>query len=218
VAGSLPTSLSSFSHRRQRADSTTSFAYYNEEDEGDGMQSLLEEGAITDQDEVVLQLDDDDLAFRLRHEEEHSDGELGTDSSHEDYAMRRRSSTQSRSSVHARLLRTESGMSEASIRCHGRISQKLHMVNEDLTIVIAGFRTKKTGLALYILLCIGTLGIAYLLMRWIPRWQVKLIGEPCPLRECEWVVLEVGPPYHKSAKTPVNLIIRTNGARWSSSM
>lgn len=64
------------------------------------------------------------------------------------------------------------------------------MVNEDLTIVIAGFRTSRTGYALYALLCAATLGTAYLLLRWLPRWQVKLIGAPCPLRECDWVVLE----------------------------
>ena len=92
--------------------------------------------------------------------------------------------------MHARLLRTDSGHTEASARGHGRVSQKLHMVNEDLTIVIAGFRTSRIGYALYALLCAATLGTAYLLLRWLPRWQVKLIGAPCPLRECDWVVLE----------------------------
>lgn len=65
------------------------------------------------------------------------------------------------------------------------------MVSEDLTIVIAGFRTSKPGYAAYVFLCVTTLGLAYLLLRWLPRWQVKLIGEPCPLHDCEWVVLEV---------------------------
>jgi cation-transporting ATPase 13A2 len=32
--------------------------------------------------------------------------------------------------------------------------------------------------------------LAYLLLRWLPRWQVKLVGKPCPLRESQWVVLE----------------------------
>lgn len=92
--------------------------------------------------------------------------------------------------MHSRLLRTDSGRTEASGRGYGRASQKLYMVNEDLTIVIAGFRTSRVGYAAYIFLCIATFGLAYLLLRWIPRWQVKLIGKSCPLRECEWVVLE----------------------------
>ncbi|KAI8633116.1 hypothetical protein F5Y19DRAFT_462264 [Xylariaceae sp. FL1651] len=185
VAESLPTSLSAFSHRRQRADSTTSFTYYNEEEEEpEPEQQYGGDGAIS--------FDIDDIPFELGDEaDETTDGELENESTHEDYAMhRRRSSTQSRTSVHARLLRVDSGRTDASSRVYGRVSQKLHMVNEDLTIVIAGFQTSSLGYLAYILLCLLTLGLAYLLLRWLPRWQVRLIGEPCPLRECQWVVLE----------------------------
>ncbi|KAK6952288.1 hypothetical protein Daesc_006823 [Daldinia eschscholtzii] len=169
MAESLPTSLSAFSHRRQRSDSTASFAYYNEEDdEAEAGFMYGEDGAVSfDIDETVLDFEEEE------EEEESSSGvELENDTSYDDYAMRRRSSTQSRSSVHARLLRTDSGVTDASGRGYSRVSQKLHMVNEDLTIVIAGFR------------------LAYLLLRWLPRWQVKLIGQPCSLHDCEWVVLE----------------------------
>ncbi|KAI1377354.1 hypothetical protein F4677DRAFT_416128 [Hypoxylon crocopeplum] len=184
MAESLPTSLSAFSHRRQRADSTTSFAYYNE-DENEPEPRVLygEDGAMT--------FDIDETPFDFGEEgERSSEMELENGSTYEDYVMRRRSSTQSRSSVHARLLRTDSGVTDASGRGHGRVSQKLHMANEDLTIVIAGFRTSKPGYAVYTTLCVATLGLAYLLLRWLPRWQVKLIGEPCALHDCEWVVLE----------------------------
>ncbi|KAI0840195.1 hypothetical protein F5Y06DRAFT_263921 [Hypoxylon sp. FL0890] len=184
MAESLPSSLSAFSHRRQRADSTASFAYYNEE-ENEPEPSILysENGA--------LPFDMDETPFEPEEEEEgSSEVELENGSSYEDYAMRRRSSTLSRTSVHTRLLRTDSGVTDASGRDHGRVSQKLHMVNEDLTIVIAGFRTSRLGYAAYIFFCVTTLGLAYLLLRWLPRWQVKLIGEPCPLHDCQWVVLE----------------------------
>ncbi|KAH8167765.1 hypothetical protein CIB48_g488 [Xylaria polymorpha] len=184
VAESLPTSVSAFSHRRQRADSTASFTYYDEEaDEFESEQQYVEDGAVS--------FDIDDIPFEPGHGgEEATDSEI-ENSSAQGYAMhRRRSSTQSRSSAHARLLRTDSARTDLSGRVHGRISQKLHIVSEDLTIVIAGFRTGRVGYLAYILLCFTTLGLAYLLLRWMPRWQVKLIGEPCPLRECQWVVLE----------------------------
>ncbi|TRX95337.1 hypothetical protein FHL15_003668 [Xylaria flabelliformis] len=184
VAESLPTSVSAFSHRRQRADSTASFTYYDEEaDALDTEQQYVEDGAIP--------FDVDDIPFEPGQDaDEATDSEIETGSA-QGYAMhRRRSSTQSRSSVHARLLRTDSTGTDASSRAHGRISQKLHIVSEDLTIVIAGFRTGRIGYLVYILLCLLTLGLAYLLLRWLPEWQVKLIGEPCPLRECQWVVLE----------------------------
>ncbi|KAI1462204.1 hypothetical protein F4805DRAFT_409700 [Annulohypoxylon moriforme] len=184
VAESLPTSLSAFSHRRQRADSTASFAYYTEEeDEPEPRAIFREDGAMT--------FDIDETPFDLDEEGEiSSEVELENGNSHEDYALHRRSSTMSRNSVHARLLRTDSGVTDASGRGHSRVSQKLHMVNEDLTIVIAGFRTSKLGYAAYVTICVLSLGLAYLLLRWLPQWQVKLIGEPCPLHDCQWVVLE----------------------------
>ncbi|KAI0012819.1 hypothetical protein F4779DRAFT_566997 [Xylariaceae sp. FL0662B] len=186
MAESLPTSVSAFSHRRQRADSTTSFTYYNEEENEPETGSVYgEDGSIPfDIDEIPFGLEEDN------EREESLEADLEDRTSYEDYAMRRRSSTQSRGSVHARLLRSDSGVTDASTRGYGRVSQKLHMVNEDLTIVIAGFRTRKLGYAAYIFLCVATLGLAYLLLRWLPRWQVKLVGEPCSLHDCQWVVLE----------------------------
>ncbi|KAI1355041.1 hypothetical protein F5Y01DRAFT_272143 [Xylaria sp. FL0043] len=186
VAESLPTSVSAFSHRRQRADSTASFTYYNEEEnEPEVGQQYVENGAVP--------FDVDEIPFDLGHDtDQASDSEMEVENgSAQGYAMhRRRSSTLSRSSVHARLLRTDSSRTDSSGRVHGRISQKLHIVSEDLTIVIAGFRTSRIGYLAYVLLCLLTLGLAYLLLRWLPRWRVKLIGEPCPLYECQWVVLE----------------------------
>lgn len=197
MAESLPTSLSAFSHRRPRADSTTSFAYYNEE-EDQGSEELVgdDDSAVTfDVSDIPFDLDGED---ELLEEEESSGAELENGHARHDYAMRRRSSTQSRNSVHARLLRTDSLTTDASALAHshshghGRVSQKLRMVNEDLTIVVAGFRTSTIGYIVYIFICVVTLGLAYLLLRWLPRWLVKLTGKPSPLRESDWVVLEVG--------------------------
>ncbi len=107
-----------------------------------------------------------------------------------EYILRRRASSQSRTSARTRLLRSESGVSVGSTYVTGRSSEKIYMANEDLYIVIAGFRTSSIGLAVYILLCIGTLGLAWLFFRWLPRWHVKLIGQPSALRECNWAVIE----------------------------
>ncbi|ORY72025.1 uncharacterized protein BCR38DRAFT_454387 [Pseudomassariella vexata] len=184
MAESLPTSVSAFAHRRERADSTTSFAYYNEDE--------AEDETIVYGDEGSVVLDIDDIPFGLDADEDQESSELSmeNDDGRDDYSMRRQSSIHSRNSIHDRLLRTDSGLTEASGRGNGRVSQKLYMVNEDLTIVVAGFRTSRIGYAAYILLCAATLGLAWLLMRWLPRWRVRLIGEPCPLRESQWVVLE----------------------------
>lgn len=196
MAESLPTSVSAFSHRRRRADSTASFTYYDENEDGDP-----EHGGDDGDDygSAVFYADDaadiDNMPFGVQDEpadEESSSGaEAENSNAHDNYAMHRRSSTLSRSSVHARLLRTESGASGASGFEKGRVSQKLHMANEDLTIVIAGFRTRTLGYMVYLALCAATAGLGYLVLRWLPRWRVKLMGQPSPLRECQWVVLEV---------------------------
>lgn len=211
MAESLPTSISAFTHRRQRADSTASFTYYQEEENSpEAEPQYVQDGAVP--------FDIDDIPFEFDHDtDQATDSDIENASTQGRAMHRRRSSTQSRSSVHARLLRTDSTRTDSSGPVHGRTSQKLRIVSEDLTIVIAGFRTGTVGYIAYILLCLSTLGLAYLLLRWLPRWQVRLIGEPCPLYECQWVVLEVRSSALSSI--PRNTFSnggqhRINGVRW----
>ncbi|KAF6824536.1 p-type ATPase [Colletotrichum plurivorum] len=179
MAESLPTSVSAFSHRRPRADSTTSFTYYQDEPE-------TFPAAFDDERRSIS--DVGDFAFG---EEDESDVDIENGEAEDDYVLHhRRSSTLSRSSVHARLLRRDSATTNKSSRGDGRLSQKVYMVNEDLTIAIAGFRTSMWGFAVYSLAFICTLGLSWLLLRWFPRWQVRLLGRPSPLADCDWVVIE----------------------------
>jgi cation-transporting P-type ATPase 13A2 len=169
---SVPTSVSSFAHRRERADSTASFTFYDEEP----LPPSEDDSAILD--------DESELCFEGDDEDEEADLEAGELST-----MRRTSSGHSRVSVHDRLLRSDSNASNLG-RGH-RTSQKIYIVTEDLTIVVAGFTTSTLGFALYTTTCVLTLGLGYLLFRWIPRWQVRIVGTPCPLRSCNFVVIEV---------------------------
>lgn len=189
MAESLPTSVSAFSHRRARADSTTSFVYYDEDqeeyqeptatqDEGEFIRSSISDIGDIEFGEVVENDEDDDSADR------------DYDTSVDDYLLRRRSSTLSRVSVRAHLLRRDSIATERSSRLTGRTSQKLYMKNEDLTIAIAGFRNSPAGYVAYICVCVMTCGLGYLLFRWLPRWYVAIVGRPCSLRDCDWVVVE----------------------------
>ncbi|KAH7321459.1 hypothetical protein BKA65DRAFT_463538 [Rhexocercosporidium sp. MPI-PUGE-AT-0058] len=173
---SVPTSVSSFAHRRGRADSTTSFTYYQDDDD-DPLPPSEDDSAILD--------DESELHF----EEEEGSTDLEAD---ELSVMRRSSSgAHSRTSVHDRLLRSDSARTEGSVLGRGhRTSQKIYIVTEDLTIVVAGFRTSTVGFAIYFTICLLTAGLGYLLLRWLPRWQVRLVGSPCPLRDCTWVVIE----------------------------
>ncbi|KAG5985474.1 hypothetical protein E4U55_000036 [Claviceps digitariae] len=189
IAESLPTSVSAFSHRRLRANSTTSFTYFEETDSPTGAGDLNDEyselrdryrsGSVSDLGDVELGVEDD---------EDSADREYLA--SHDDYRLRRCSSTQSRDSAHVRLLRRDSTGTAASDRVGGRCSQKIYMANEDMTIVIAGFRTSKIGWFLYLSLCLLTGGLAFLFFRWLPRCYVAIVGRSCLLRDCEWTIIE----------------------------
>lgn len=171
---SVPTSITSFAHRRSRSVSTASFTYLPDE----------EDAHPPSEEEAILDWEDD------RYEEESVDLEAG-----ELAPIRRTSSAYSRASVGERFLRSDSARTERSrVNQGSRVSQKIYILTEDLTIVVTGFRTNVVGFAIYITICIISFGLGYLLLRWLPRLKVRLIGSTNPLSECEWVVIEVSIP------------------------
>ena len=178
MSESVPTSVTSFAHRRQRSDSVASFTYLQPADDEPTE-------AVRDDDDVALDDEEDMANYDGNYDDGSADLEAG------ELSLRRISSTYSRASVHDRLLRNDSQRSENSqYMGKGKMSQKIYVVNEDLTIVIAGFVTSRIGFAMYALLCTCTFGLVWLLLRWLPRWKVGLVGSPTPIREANWVVIE----------------------------
>ncbi|KAL8805919.1 MAG: hypothetical protein Q9182_001700 [Xanthomendoza sp. 2 TL-2023] len=175
ISESVPSSITGFAHRGSRADSFTSFTYMP----GGGESSdWTEEEAIADQSD---------------NEADEVDGTPdGESQSPSIPPERRKSSAYSRTSVEDPLLRhRDSTATEVSYCGRGRrINQRIYIVTEDMTIAVSGFVSSYIGYASYICLCSLTCGIAYLILRWLPRWKVRLIGEQKPLRDCAWVVVE----------------------------
>ena len=176
MSESVPSSLTGFAHRHSRADSITSFTYFEEDQESP---DWLED------EEAVLEQDEEDLDTCKQFEDDVESVETSP--------KRRKSSGHSRMSVQDPLLsRHDSMRTDASIFGQSsRTSQKIYVVTEDLTIVVAGFSTRLIGFMAYIAICTLTLGLGYLVFRWIPRWRVQLTGTPKPLQKCTWVVIEV---------------------------
>ncbi|GME46159.1 ATPase P-type K/Mg/Cd/Cu/Zn/Na/Ca/Na/H-transporter [Neofusicoccum parvum] len=187
MSESVPTSVTGFAHRRSRADSTvsiTSFTFYDEERESiDTLEeeAILEEEAELDDTNGYAEEDDDLEAGHNGH----TNGRRKSST----YSMR---SSRSRGSDSAPLLRRGSSSStQASGHWRGgRSTQKIYITTEDLTIVVAGFRTSMLGYSLYLLLCVLTGGLGYLIFRWLPGWRIKIVGKAAPLHECDWVVIE----------------------------
>ena len=178
MSESVPSSVTGFAHRRPRADSIASFTFFQEDDESP---DWSDDQAITDEEE-------------LGRPDKKLDDEPGIDlESGSMLPQRSRSSNLSKTSVDEPLLyRHDSVMTENSV--YGRtlrISQKIYVAAEDLTIVVAGFSTNWAGFFFYMALCICSGGLLYLMFRWFPSWRIKVIGSVRPLRDCEWVVIEV---------------------------
>ncbi|KAJ5584088.1 uncharacterized protein N7459_003888 [Penicillium hispanicum] len=174
ISESIPSSVVSFSHRRNRTGSTVSFTYFQDEEDF---------AEWSNEDAVDV---DSDI-------EEHSDNgleEADIESSRGSLISKRFS--HSRDSVeHPLLSRYLSVGSYGRDRRGGsRLNQKVYIASEDLTVVFAGFSTSTGGFALYMALCILSGGLAYLLFRWLPRWRVKLIGKATPLGKCQWIAIE----------------------------
>ena len=197
MSESVPSSITGFAHRRSRADSVTSFTYMQE---GEESSDWTEEEAIIDESD---------------DEPEERDGLYADESSSPSVSReRRKSSGFSRTSFEDPLLpHRDSTATDVSYFGRGkRINQRIYIVTEDLTIVVSGFVTSFMGYASYIILCTLTCGIAYLLLRWLPRWRVRLVGKHKPLRECSWVVVEVRGHTFVLVVAHSLTAIRTNGA------
>ena len=179
MSESVPSSVTGFAHRRDRADSVASFTYFQEDEESP---EWSDDQAVIDED-----VEDADVPKGSREDLEY-DLESGSIP-----PKRRKSSGSSRTSAENPLLsRHDSAKTDTSGLGRGaRSSQKIYVMTEDLTIVVAGFTTQNLGFLVYLCCCVLTLGLGYLVLRWLPRWRVRLIGSPKPLRECDWVVVEV---------------------------
>lgn len=68
--------------------------------------------------------------------------------------------------------------------------QRFYLAEEDLVIGIAGYSNCRWKVVLYYSLCIFTLGIGYLILRWLPRYRVNLMGNKCALGKADWCVIE----------------------------
>lgn len=68
--------------------------------------------------------------------------------------------------------------------------QRYYLAEEDIVIGIAGYANCWWKVVVYHLICVLTLGLGYLVLRWIPRYRINLKGSPCPLGRADWVVIE----------------------------
>ena len=172
MSESVPSSVTGFAHRTSRADSVTSFTYFQEDNESPDWA----------EEEAILEHSDDEF-------ETSNSSDRDLESAVVSPQRRKSSKTSAEDPLLHRVSLTRTNSSTYGSR--GRRSQKIYIETEDMTVVVAGFSTSAFGFAFYIIFCVATVGLGYLLFRWIPRWKVQLMGTARPLRSCDWVVMEV---------------------------
>ncbi|KAF0454787.1 P-type ATPase-like protein [Gigaspora margarita] len=68
--------------------------------------------------------------------------------------------------------------------------QRVYLEEEDLNILLVGYKFNRYRLYIYYILCVLTGGIFYLIGRWIPKLWVWSVGNVCELGKAEWVVVK----------------------------
>lgn len=179
MSESVPTSNAAFAHRRTRADSITSFTYFQSDEPLDQWP-----------DEDALDPEEADL-----HELVGTNGDAESMRSlglSRKYSGQSRRSMQSFISLEAPLLeREDAETKEFDGQMYSKnVSQRVYLESEDMTIVITGFQTSLVGMAVLILLTICSAGLCLLILFWVPKWRVRMIGRMCALGVSDWVVIE----------------------------
>lgn len=68
--------------------------------------------------------------------------------------------------------------------------QRFYLAEEDIVIGIAGYEDCLWKRLIYYAIIICTLGAGFLILRWLPKYRVNLMGTPCALGLADWCVIE----------------------------
>lgn len=69
--------------------------------------------------------------------------------------------------------------------------QLLLLEEEDVQILIQGYKFLKLNLLFYRISCILSFGLVWLVCRWVPRWYISWVGLKVSLQDAEWLVFKV---------------------------
>lgn len=131
---------------------------------------------------------------RQRYEsEEDSDGDDAYRTILEERYRRRSATSSNKSALSADLILQHleedelAFLQEFSHRLH---YQRFYLAEEDIVVGIAGYSECWWKKLLYYVIILSTLGTGYLILRWLPKYRVNLMGTPCPLGVADWCIIE----------------------------
>lgn len=65
------------------------------------------------------------------------------------------------------------------------------MLDEEVQIIVEGYRNDGFHYMLYRLLCILSCGVVWLICRWMPQWWIAWVGRKTSLANAQWLVFVV---------------------------
>lgn len=68
--------------------------------------------------------------------------------------------------------------------------QRFYLAEEDIVIGIAGYQDCWWRRIVYYVVIVCTCGLGYLILRWLPKYRINLMGTPSPLGLADWCVIE----------------------------
>ncbi|KAI7870527.1 P-type ATPase-like protein [Spinellus fusiger] len=91
--------------------------------------------------------------------------------------------------------------------------QKLLLTEEDVEVDIEGYRYNTLRLIIYRVACVLTLGLVWIICRWVPKWKVAWVGYSVNLEDAEWLVFtnqygdqQVISPVHKRLQCTIGSV------------
>ncbi|GAA5795327.1 hypothetical protein HPULCUR_000683 [Helicostylum pulchrum] len=68
--------------------------------------------------------------------------------------------------------------------------QLLLLEEEDVQILIQGYKFLKLNLLMYRIVSVLSFGVVWLVCRWVPSWYISWVGLKVPLKDAEWLVFK----------------------------
>ena len=126
-------------------------------------------------------------------EDEDEDRDQAYTAKLDDRYRRRSSASFTESALSAELASENLGVDESAFLHEFQPRQKqqrFYLAEEDIVIGIAGYVDCWWKKLVYYVLIAGSCGVIYLVLRWLPKYRINLMGTPCALGVAHWCVIE----------------------------
>ncbi|KAG9288647.1 hypothetical protein G9A89_006748 [Geosiphon pyriformis] len=135
-------------------------------------------------DDDNIQRDHECLSSNSEHEDELSDNDLAR---HKEPFLKNHNKTRINDTVGSRVI---INVSENDKMASSPSTQKVHLEEEDLNLLLTGYQFHRFRLYIYYALCFLSCGIFYLIGRWMPKLWIWWVGTPCEMKKAQWVVVK----------------------------